>query len=130
MQTLENVLLPAIDERLGLDSAAKVVVIGHISKFDDNITAGFAIECDFTVSELLPLLELPLHLDLLVFFQSNVLRLDSVTEELVLASDLQLRNAGRLRELAQHGLISERFVNNGGWAVVGNLDFSLLRHRV
>jgi hypothetical protein len=75
-----------------------------------------------------PVFKLPFHQDFLVLFKGDVLSLNRVTKHLVLTTDLDFSDAGRLSKLAKLDLVGKRLVDDRRWTVVGNLNLSLLNH--
>ena len=86
------------------------------------------VEVDDDVREGGPILELPLHDDLLVLLEGDELGLDGVAEHLQLTAGGRLTNCGTLSELANGHLCGEGVVNDGGGHVVMHVDFGLLGH--
>ena len=80
------------------------------------------------MAKVLPLLELPFHLNLLVFNDLSVLTLNSIIEELILSANLQLGDGLRLAKLAHHCLVGEGLVDDVRWHIICDVDFDFLWH--
>ena len=111
-----------------MHKVAKLIMLRDVLKLNHDVYGACTIERYQAVRKIGPFFKLPFHQDFLVLFKGDVLSLNRVTKHLVLTTDLDFSDAGRLSKLAKLHLVGKRFVDNIGWTVIGDLNFSLLAH--
>ena len=128
MHPLKNILFPSILNRIDMHKVAKLIMLRDVLKLNHDVYGACTIERYQAVRKIGPFFKLPFHLDFLVLFKGDVLSLNRVTKHLVLTTDLDFSDAGRLSKLAKLHLVGKRLVDDRRRTVVGNLNFSLLNH--
>ena len=129
MDPLENVLSPALIDVLNVNVWAELVTLWNVGDAQDNVTRGPLAELHSQVGEVVtPLAEFPLHAQEAVRDQLYVGGLNFVAEDLVLAADMGLWNAGGLGKLAQLGLVGQRLVDDVCGALICHTELCFLNH--
>jgi len=104
---LKDVLSPASLDGFNLNAVAEGVVVRDVRVVDLDLARVVEVfESHHTVRILGPLLELPLHLNLFVFFDLLVNALDGPIEHLKFALGHRFRHCETARELADLNLVS------------------------
>ena len=126
---LEDVIFPALLNSLHMDMTAEAVMTWDACELNINLARVVeGGEVDHAVSVRLPLLELPLHHNLLVLFNALVDSDDVAVKHVERATRSWVRLGKVARPLTDLPLVGHAHEYDVSWHAINGLDFSLLGH--